>query len=95
MATKIKTNQSMKERRTHFVDYHDDIPDGVTLNSVTATHTPPSGTPETPTVVMSLNPVIQITIGPLSVVGNHLLSVLAAYSNGDKSEVLIDIAVSF
>lgn len=96
MATKIIADpQSLVEVRTHFVDFSDDLPSGITVTSGSATHTPPSGAASTPTVSIALAPIVQVTLGPLAVTGQHLLSVRAGLSNGDISEVVLYIPVEF
>lgn len=87
--------QSLQEIRTHFVSFAGDLPSGVTVSTATATHIPPSGDATTPTVTTNLAPIIGVTLGPLDVVGIHKLSVLATYSDGEKSEVLLTISVNF
>jgi hypothetical protein len=96
MATRIITDgQSTKEIRTHFVDFTPDLPTGITVQSATATHIPPSGTASTPTVSTALAPIIQVTIGPLAVSGKHEVSVLATLSDGEKSEIQLVIVVAY
>lgn len=94
MATKRSVNQSMQEIRTHFCDFGPDIPPGVTIVSATATHTPPSGTSLSTTVVF-LSPNVDVTIGQLTVTGKHKLSVIATLSDGEKVEILIEINCEF
>jgi len=95
MATEVVVAQSKLEIRTHFVDFAPDLPGAVTVSSATATHVPPSGTASTPTVSIALAPIVQVTIGPLSVGGEHLLSVVATLSDAEKSEVRLRIQVNF
>jgi hypothetical protein len=96
MATElIASSQSLKEIRTYFVDFTDDLPTGVTVSSATATHTPPSGDASTPVVVSTHAPIIEVTLGPLTVTGVHYLSVLATLSDTEKSEVKLTIPVNW
>jgi hypothetical protein len=96
MATRIITDgQSTKEIRTHFVDFSPDLPTGINVVSAAATHTPPSGTASTPTVINTLAPIIQVTLGPLTVTGKHEVSVLATLSDGEKSEINLVIVVAY
>ena len=96
MSTRVRTvAQSMVEIRTHFVDFADDLPAGITLSSATATHYPPSGSAATPTVSVAAAPIVQVKIGPLAVTGMHLVSVLATLSDAEKSEVLMEIPVNW
>jgi hypothetical protein len=96
MATLVSTaTQSLTEIRTHLVDFTNDLPSGVTVSTATATHTPPTGAASTPTVSTALAPIVQVTLGPLSVTGMHKLSVLATLSDGEKSEVLLQIPVNW
>jgi hypothetical protein len=39
--------------------------------------------------------VVPVTLGPLSVLGKHSLTVLATYSNSEKSEIKLIIPVEF
>jgi hypothetical protein len=96
MATRIDaTEQSLDEIRTHFADFTDDLPTGVTVTSASATHIPPSGTAATPTVAITLAPIVSVTLGPLAVTGTHQLQVIAALSDGELSEMLLYIPVKF
>ena len=93
MATYLSAGtQSLTEVRTHFFDFTDDLPTGVTVSSATATHTPPSGSAGTPTVSVS-SPKVNVTLGTLSVAGVHLLSVLATLSDAEKSYIEAQIVV--
>lgn len=95
MATYRKVNpQSKAEIRTYYIDFANDLPTGVTVTTATATHTPPSGTPLTPTVAV-VGSIVAVTLAQLSVTGVHKLSVVANLSNGDKSDYLIDIPVDW
>ena len=95
MADKIapKKLQSLAEIRQWDIDFGPDLPTGVTVDSATATHTPPSGAASTPTVGTITGDIVPVQLGPLSVVGTHVLSVLATYSNGEISEVQLSIKV--
>lgn len=97
MATEIKTNpQSRAEIRTHFVDFARDLPDGVTVASATATHTPPSGDafiPDAPDVTAPGG--VSVTLGPLTVLGLHYLDILAVLSDGEKSSIRLLIPVIY
>lgn len=96
MATKILTrDQSKTEIRTHYADFTDDLPAGVTVSTATATHTPPSGAASTPTVGAPASNVVPVTLGPLAVTGLHTLEVLATLSDGQKSSLLLSIPVNY
>jgi hypothetical protein len=86
--------QSMVEIRTHFVDFAPDIPDGVTVATVTAEHVPSSGIATTPTVSMAQKPLIGVTLGPVGVLGVHTLIILATLSDGEKIEARLRIPVN-
>lgn len=95
MATIISTDpQSQTEIRAYQVNYGNDLLPTVTVSTATATHTPPSGAPSVPTVVVS-SPLVTVTLGPLSVTGNHILDVLATLSDGEKSAVRLLITVPY
>ena len=87
--------QSLVEIRQWEIDYTNDLGTGVTVSSATATHIPPSGVASTPVVGSISNNIVPVKLGPLTVVGLHGLSVLATYSNGEKSEVRVQIKVDF
>lgn len=94
MATQKVVSQSLGEIRTHPADFGPDLPDGVTVSSATAVHTPPSGTAVTPTVAAA-SPLVNITLGPLTVTGVHKCLVTATLSDGEKSEILLIIPVKW
>ncbi len=96
MATLIKdpVPQSLLEIRSRTCDYTADLPTGVTVSSATATHLPPSGAAATASVAVA-TPLVNVNLGPLSVKGEHALSVLATYSDGQKSEIRIVFNVEF
>lgn len=97
MATEIKTNpQSIHEVRTHFVDFARDLPEGVTVASAAATHTPPSGDAAIPDVNSAApTGLVAVTIGPLEVLGMHYLDVLASLSDGESSSIRLLIPVIY
>lgn len=97
MADYIVTNkrQSLAEIRQWDFDFSDDLADGVTVASATATHTPPSGSASTPTVGSISNNIVPVVLGTLSVTGVHYLDVLATLSNNEKSEIRLVIRVEF
>jgi len=96
MATKqVTTPQSLAEIRTWFVSFANDLPTGVTVASVVAIHVPPQGNASTPVVVFTVSPTAEITLGPLSFTGLHLLHIIATLSDGEKSEILLEIPVNY
>jgi hypothetical protein len=95
MSTEISDlKQSKTEVRKYATDFTDDLPATVTVASATATHTPPSGSASTPTVAVA-TPIVNVTLGPLSVTGLHVLDILATYSDSEKSAVRLMIEVAF
>jgi hypothetical protein len=86
--------QSLAEVRQWDFDFTNDLPDGVTVSSATATHVPPSGNASTPTVGTISGNIVPVLLGPLSVTGWHELHVLATLSTG-KSEIRLKIRVDF
>lgn len=97
MADTIRTekHQSKAEIRQWDLDFTDDLSDGVTVASATAVHTPPSGIASVPVVGAILDNVVPVKLGPLTVTGVHLLTVTATLSNGEKSEVRLQIPVDY
>lgn len=91
----VDKKQSKAEIRQWDFDFSSDLPSGVTVSSATATHIPPSGEASTPTVGDISDGVVPVKLGPLTVTGFHLLSVLATYSNAEISEIRIRISVEF
>lgn len=97
MSTDIYTvTQATTETRTHYIDFTNDLPDGVTVSSATATHTPPSGgTAITPTVGVIASNVVPVTLTTPAPAGQHILSVLAMLSNGDTSAARLIVQVDW
>lgn len=96
MATEIIADvQGSTEIRTHYIDFTNDLPTGVTVSSAAAVHTPPSGAAATPTVGTITAGVVPITIGPLAVLGRHVLTVTATLSNSDLSVARLIIPVEW
>jgi hypothetical protein len=94
MGTKRTADQSMKEVRTHFLSFEKDIPTGVIITNVSATHIPPSGNPLSPVTAIS-SPFVNVTLGPLALLGEHQLDVLATCSDGEILEMLIILKCEF
>lgn len=95
MAIERKTvTMSKGEIRTFFVDFSDDLPEGVTVASVAVTHEPPSGTPGSFTGSLT-GSVAAVQVSGLSVLGVHYVEVLATLSNGDKSSARLIIPVIY
>ena len=88
-------HQSLAEIRQWDVDFSLDLPGAVTVASAAAVHIPPSGPASTPSVGAIVSNIVPVKLGPLSVTGQHILVVLATYSNGEKSEARIRIHVEF
>lgn len=97
MATSVigPVKQSLLEIRQWDFDFTDDLLDGVSVSSATATHTPPSGSAATPVVGAIASGVVPVQLGPLSVTGWHVLTCLATLNNGEKSEIRLNFEVSF
>jgi hypothetical protein len=87
--------QSLAEIRKWDFDFSADLGSGVTVSSATATHTPPSGVASTPTVGAITGGVVPVTLGPLLVVGSHIVSVVATLNNGEKSEIRLAFHAPF
>jgi hypothetical protein len=91
-------HQSLAEIRQWEIDFTNDLPTlpaNVVVSSATATHIPPSGAASNPVVGNIANNVVPTQLGPLTVVGLHILAVLASYSNGEKSEIRAQIKVDY
>jgi hypothetical protein len=89
-------HQSVDEIRQWDIDFGPDLLDGVTVVSATAEHTPPTdGTEVPPTVGDIAEDIVPVRLGPLVEVGVHILQVLAVFSNGEKSEARLFIAVDY
>jgi hypothetical protein len=97
MATIIEATppQSEAEIRQWDIDFTNDLPSGVTLASVTATHIPPSGSALTPTVGAIVGATVPVTLGNLTVTGTHYLKIIGTLSNGNKSEVRLKIRCDY
>jgi hypothetical protein len=97
MADIVQTDkaQSMAEIRQWDVDFTNDLHTGVTVESATAEHIPPSGEATTPTVGVIVGNVVPVLLGPLSVTGIHTLVVVATYSDTEISEIRLQIPVNF
>lgn len=84
------------EVRTQYIDFTPDLPTGVTISSGTAVHTPPSGAATSPSVgVVMTGDILPVTIGPLSVVGRHIVTVTASLSDGQTSVARLVIPVEW
>jgi hypothetical protein len=95
MATVIHASvkQSLAEKRQWDFDFNGDLPSGVTVSSATATHTPPSGSAETPVVGTIAAGVVPVRLDTLEVEGNHILRCRATLSDGEISEIILYINV--
>lgn len=89
--------QSRSEIRVWDFDFTNDLKEGVTVVSATATHTPPSGTAATPTVGAILDNVVPVSldVGTSAPLGVHYLDCLATLSDGEKSALRLAIKVIF
>ena len=96
MATviKVRNPQALTEIRIYPCDFTKDLLTGVTVNTATATHTPPSGSSTSPGVSV-VSPIAYVTFGPVTVTGTHKVSVLGTCSNGEKVEILLVIPVKW
>lgn len=96
MATVHKANQGTGEEKEYCIDWTDRLPTGVTVSSITATHTPPSGSAVTPTNDYSDAPITYTYMPSGLVVGMHFLDIVATTSNSNISpEVRFVISVDF
>lgn len=90
------TDQSTGESRTHFVDFTNDLPGGVTVSSATAALSsfPVGGTATTAVGVISAN-VVPVTVSAVNLAGQYKVDVTATLSDTEKSVARIIITVSF
>jgi hypothetical protein len=96
MATirKATIKQSYGEKRQWDFDFNNDLSTGVTVSSATATHTPPSGSAVTPTVGTIASGIVPVRLDTITqVIGTHELRCLATLSDGEKSEIILEITV--
>lgn len=86
--------QSYSEKRQWDFDFNNDLPNGVTVSSATATHVPPSGDAVTPTVGTIAAGIVPVRLDTVTqVIGQHTLRCLATLSDGEKSEIILTINV--
>lgn len=86
--------QSYNEKRQWDFNFTPDLPTGVTVSSATATHTPPSGSAVTPSVGAISNGIVPVRLDSITnVEGVHVLRVRATLSDGEVSEMILNITV--
>lgn len=98
MATYTESSISLGTAEIHsfVVDYSADLLTGVTIESGTALHIPPSGTAADVTADFGTGETSgTVTIGPLSVIGVHYLDVIATLSDAETSAFRIAFAVNY
>lgn len=87
--------QSSLEERIYPIDWTDALLTGVTVSSVTITHTPPSGADASITSTIS-SPISYIKVPSGLAIGVHTVSVVATTSNTELSpEVRLVIRVDY
>jgi hypothetical protein len=95
MAIDSQQKQSSLEERIYPIDWTPALLDGVTVSSVTISHTPPSGNDATITSTIA-TPISYIKVPSGLAVGVHTVSVVATTSNADLSpEVRLIIRVDY
>jgi hypothetical protein len=95
MAIDSQQKQSSLEERIYPIDWTPALLDGVTVSSVTISHTPPSGNDATITGTVT-TPISYIKVPSGLAVGVHTVSVVATTSNADLSpEVRLIIRVDY
>lgn len=95
MSMTYMAEQSSREEKEYCINWTRRLPTGVTVTSITATHTPPSGSAVTPTNDYSLAPVTYTYMPAGLIKGDHTLSVIATTSNANISpEVVFVIKVN-
>lgn len=96
MAKDFHDTQSSLEEKPYPIDWTDALPSGVTVSSLAATHTPPSGAAVTLTHDLTLAPITTSYVPSGLVVGVHTFSVVATTSNTKVSpEVRLIIRVDY
>jgi hypothetical protein len=88
------TDQSTGEIRTHFVDFSNDLPAGVTVSSGTAAliSYPSGGTATLSTGVIASN-VVPVTVTSPTTAGQYIIDVTATLSDAEKSVVRLIVQV--
>jgi hypothetical protein len=93
MAKEHDDKQTSREERIYPIDFTNALLSGVTVSSVTITHTPPYGAVATIGNTIS-SPIAYVKVPTGLVVGLHTVSVVATTSNTDLSpEVILKIKV--
>jgi hypothetical protein len=90
------TDQSCGEIRTHFIDFSNDLPGGVTVSSATAALTafPAGGTASLSVGVISAN-VVPVTVTSPTLAGQYYIDVTATLSDAEKSVARLIVNVSW
>lgn len=95
MAKDSLQSQSSLEERIYPIDWTDALLTGVTVSSITITHTPPSGEDASITATVS-SPISYIKVPSGLVVGTHYISCVATTSDSALSpEVRLVIRVDY
>lgn len=80
-----QVEQSSREEKEYCINWTQRLPTGVTVTSIAATHTPPTGSAVTPTNDYSAAPVTYTYMPAGLATGDHYLSVVATTSNANIS----------
>jgi hypothetical protein len=90
------TDQSSGEIRTHFIDFSNDLPGGVTVSSATAVLSafPSGGTATVGVGVISAN-IVPVTVTSPTVAGQYYFDVTATLSDAEKSVARLIVNVSW
>lgn len=97
MSLEFRTHgQAMTAIRTWFLDFTDELPQGVTLVNASALHVPPvGGTPTTPVTIVQQDTQVWMTLGPVNVLGNHVVFVTYFMSDGEQDSIKLVVPVSY
>lgn len=87
--------QSLGEIRQWDFDFNADLETGATIVTPSAVHTPPSGSAATPVLGTPSAGIVPVQLGPLSVVGQHLLDCFAVCSDGEKLQIRLSFVVNY
>lgn len=97
MSLEFRTHgQAMTAIRTWFLDFTDELPQGVILTDATATHVPPEGgAVTTPAAIVQQDTQVWMTLGPVDILGNHVVYVNYFMSDGEKDSIKLVVPVSY
>lgn len=88
------TDQSTTETRTHYIDFSNDMPSGVTVSDATATLSVyPTGGTATLTVGVIASNIVPVKVTTPTIAGKYIVDVLATLSDAQTSAARLIIQV--